>query len=99
MSSSPSKGLFLQEVSGLTTSCRRTVAGQQLISTAFPHWSTSSCVRQRMIACPSRSGTMELLDYVSREELERRWVRIRGLMDCDALVVLQNVDQFYLTGT
>ena len=42
---------------------------------------------------------MELLDYVSREELERRWVRIRGLMDCDALVILQNVDQFYLTGT
>jgi len=39
------------------------------------------------------------MDYVPREELERRWSRVRGLMDCDALIVLQNVDQFYLTGT
>lgn len=39
------------------------------------------------------------MDYVPREELERRWARVRRFMQCDALVVLQNVDQFYLTGT
>ena len=39
------------------------------------------------------------MDYVPREELERRWTRVRGFMDCDSLIVLQNVDQFYLTGT
>ena len=39
------------------------------------------------------------MEYVPREELERRWARLRRLMDCDALIVLQNVDQFYLTGT
>src|SRR5690348_12634761 len=42
---------------------------------------------------------MELTEYVPREDLERRWARVRRFMDCDALVVLQNVDQFYLTGT
>src|SRR5256885_2292722 len=42
---------------------------------------------------------MDLPEYVSREELERRWQRVRRFMDCDALVILQNVDQYYLTGT
>ncbi len=42
---------------------------------------------------------MELTEYVSREELERRWAKVRRFMDCDALIILQNVDQFYLTGT
>jgi len=42
---------------------------------------------------------MELTEYVPREELERRWVKVRRFMDCDSLVILQNVDQFYLTGT
>src|SRR6266705_6878143 len=42
---------------------------------------------------------MELPEYIPREELERRWQRVRKFMDCDALVVLQNVDQYYLTGT
>jgi Xaa-Pro aminopeptidase len=39
------------------------------------------------------------MEYIPREELERRWVRVRRFMDSDALVVLQNVDLFYLTGT
>ena len=38
-------------------------------------------------------------EYVPREELERRWKRVRGFMDCDSLIVLQNVDLYYLTGT
>jgi len=42
---------------------------------------------------------MELFDYVQRTELEKRWERVRRFMECDALVVLQNVDQCYLTGT
>src|SRR5262245_12429214 len=42
---------------------------------------------------------MELTEYVPREELERRWVRVRQFMNCDSLVILQNVDQYYLTGT
>ena len=42
---------------------------------------------------------MELSEYVPREELERRWKRVRQFMDCDSLVILQNVDQYYLTGT
>src|SRR5262245_12049637 len=42
---------------------------------------------------------MQLPEYVTREELERRWVRVRKLMDCDSLLILQNVDQYYLTGT
>src|SRR2546423_12468025 len=40
-----------------------------------------------------------LMDYLEREELERRWPRVRRFMETDALIVLQNVDQFYLTGT
>ena len=42
---------------------------------------------------------MEVTEYVPREELERRWAKTRRYMDCDALVILQNADQFYLTGT
>src|SRR5215471_3803815 len=42
---------------------------------------------------------MELTEYVPREDLERRWAKVRRFMDCDSLVVLQNVDQYYLTGT
>lgn len=42
---------------------------------------------------------MNLPEYVPREDLERRWQRVRRFMDCDALVILQNVDQYYLTGT
>ena len=42
---------------------------------------------------------MELSEYIPREELERRWQRVRKFMDCDALVILQNVDQYYLAGT
>lgn len=41
----------------------------------------------------------QAFDYVSRDEIERRWTRLRRYMDCDALLVLQNVDLFYLTGT
>ena len=40
-----------------------------------------------------------LLDYISRAELETRWIRVRREMDCDALIVVQNVDLYYLTGT
>src|SRR5437773_2775272 len=39
------------------------------------------------------------MEFVPREELERRWERIRRFMECDALVVLQNADLFYATGT
>src|SRR5712692_3935710 len=46
-----------------------------------------------------RAKKMELSEYVPREELEQRWVRVRKFMDCDSLVILQNVDQYYLTGT
>jgi Xaa-Pro aminopeptidase len=42
---------------------------------------------------------MDLSEYISREELERRWQRVRQFMDCDSLVILQNVDQYYLAGT
>jgi Xaa-Pro aminopeptidase len=42
---------------------------------------------------------MDLPEYVSREELERRWERVRRFMDCDSLIILQNVDQYYLAGT
>jgi len=41
----------------------------------------------------------QLMEYVTREELERRWARVRRFMESDSLIVLQNVDQFYLTGT
>src|SRR6266498_521506 len=44
-------------------------------------------------------SNMNITEYVSREELERRWARVRRFMECDSLVVLQNVDQYYLTGT
>src|SRR5215471_46242 len=67
----------------------------------------SNCVRPGSMGSKSiRStnyilwgGGMELTEYVPREELERRWARIRRLMDCDSLIILQNVDQYYLTGT
>jgi Xaa-Pro aminopeptidase len=39
------------------------------------------------------------MEYIPREELERRWARVRQFMDFDSMIVLQNVDQFYLTGT
>lgn len=42
---------------------------------------------------------MELLDHIPRTELEARWARVRRYMECDALVVLQNVGIFYLAGT
>jgi Xaa-Pro aminopeptidase len=42
---------------------------------------------------------MQLLEYLPRPELEKRWDRVRRFMQCDALIVLQNVDQYYLTGT
>src|SRR5262249_54302898 len=38
-------------------------------------------------------------EYVSREELELRWARVRRFMDCDSLIILHNIDQYYLTGT
>src|SRR5215468_3764755 len=41
----------------------------------------------------------QLMEYGEREELERRWARVRRFMETDALIDLQNVDQFYLTGT
>src|SRR5262245_4727402 len=44
-------------------------------------------------------GPMQLPEYIAREELERRWSRVRKFMDCDSLLILQNVDQYYLTGT
>src|SRR5262245_46152964 len=49
--------------------------------------------------CTSWGGAMELPEYVPRQELERRWARVRRCMDCDSLVVLQSVDLYYLTGT
>lgn len=42
---------------------------------------------------------MELMEYIPREELERRWSRVRRFMNCDSMVILQNVDLYYLTGT
>ncbi len=42
---------------------------------------------------------MPIPEYVPREELERRWARVRKFMDCDSLLILQNVDQYYLSGT
>src|SRR5262245_24435760 len=42
---------------------------------------------------------MQLLDYIPQSELEVRWARVRRYMECDALIVLQNVGIFYLTGT
>src|SRR5262245_44130372 len=42
---------------------------------------------------------MDVPEYVPRDELERRWSRVRRFMDCDSLVLLQNVDIFYLSGS
>jgi Xaa-Pro aminopeptidase len=42
---------------------------------------------------------MQIPEFISRDELEWRWKRVRKFMISDALVILQNVDQFYLTGT
>jgi len=42
---------------------------------------------------------MQWLDYLSREELETRWARVRREMQSDALIVLQLADLYYLTGT
>ncbi len=42
---------------------------------------------------------MQLLDYLSRAELETRWARVRREMDSDSLIVVQTADLFYLTGT
>jgi Xaa-Pro aminopeptidase len=39
------------------------------------------------------------MDYVPREELEKRWARVRRFMDSDSLVILQNADLYYLSGT
>jgi Xaa-Pro aminopeptidase len=39
------------------------------------------------------------MDFIPREELERRWTRVRHFMNCDSLVVLQNADLYYLCGT
>src|SRR5689334_25434603 len=39
------------------------------------------------------------MDYVPRGELEKRWARVRRFMDCDSLVILQNADLYYLSGT
>src|SRR5438552_13003728 len=44
-------------------------------------------------------SNMNITEYVSREELERRWARVRRFMDCDSLIILQNVDVYYLTST
>src|SRR5262245_24788593 len=41
----------------------------------------------------------QLLDYISRTELETRWASVRRHMECDALIVLQNVGIYYLTGS
>jgi Xaa-Pro aminopeptidase len=39
------------------------------------------------------------MDYVPRDELEKRWQRVRREMQSDSLLVVQNADLFYLTGT
>jgi Xaa-Pro aminopeptidase len=39
------------------------------------------------------------MEYVPRAELEKRWIRVRRFMDCDSLVILQNADLYYLSGT
>jgi Xaa-Pro aminopeptidase len=39
------------------------------------------------------------MEYVPREELEWRWDRVRRYMAADAILVFQNADLFYLTGT
>ena len=42
---------------------------------------------------------MNIPEYISRDELERRWQRVRKFMTTDSLIIVQNVDLFYLTGT
>ena len=42
---------------------------------------------------------MQWLDYLTREELETRWARVRREMKSDALVVLQLADLYYMTGS
>src|SRR6185295_1201551 len=42
---------------------------------------------------------MQLLDYLPRTELESRWARVRREMACDALIVMQTADLYYLSGT
>src|SRR5438093_6876087 len=59
----------------------------------------SLAVVRRIVDAYIIMADMELPEYIPREELERRWQRVRRFMDCDALVILQNVDQYYLTGT
>src|SRR5215467_7895703 len=49
--------------------------------------------------CGSMDEMEQLMEYLQREELERRWAKVRRFMETDALIILQNVDQFYLTGT
>src|SRR5438128_6903903 len=39
------------------------------------------------------------MEYVSRQEIELHWERVRRYMKCDALIVVQAADRFYLTGT
>src|SRR5438874_2323785 len=51
-----------------------------------------------MIACRLRAK-MQLLDYLPRAELELRWTRVRREMNCDALIVLQTADLYYLSGS
>ena len=45
------------------------------------------------------TAILRFMEYIPHEELERRWARVRRYMDCDSLVVLQNADVFYLSGT
>ncbi|HYR87585.1 MAG TPA: Xaa-Pro peptidase family protein [Terriglobia bacterium] len=40
-----------------------------------------------------------IMENVAREELERRWARVRQFMECDSLIMMQIVDVYYLTGT
>ena len=39
------------------------------------------------------------MQSVPRQEIEKHWQRARQYMTCDALLVVQNADLFYLTGT
>lgn len=39
------------------------------------------------------------MEYTPHAELERRWAHVRRHMTTDALLVVQNADLFYLTGT
>src|SRR5438552_7869355 len=59
----------------------------------------SSVVPTHSTICRSVQLYLLPMDYVPRDELERRWARVRRFMDCDSLVVLQNADMYYLSGT